>query len=332
MNKYYLILIAGLLFSCKSRELDGTTDWTINDDPSNWELVIEDHVIALNKGFIEKKEVTVQQYREFLTVIKEVYGLDSAKYHLPITDELHFDVFDNEFESDLPWTYEKGKYNDMPATYISYENAISYCLWRGPYEIFQDFKKEGILKADLTYKQYVKKESFEPEPEINCCGCGEFRKVRIEDGLSLRRYRLPTKEQWEEAAFKNLDSSEYKIGKIKPKWYGKIDSAKLGLQLSDTNVVYENDAWEECGRSFPGNVTYNYSPNLVSKMGIHPNGCYGITGNVSEMTAVKGISKGGNVRMKLKDTDLRKDYKYSNPSSVLGFRCVMTYEKPTAWE
>lgn len=321
-----------VLWSCKSKELQNTTGWDI-EGVKGWELIIEDHVIALDNGYLEKKEVTVKQYRQFLESIKESYGLDSVKSHLPQLDKHQFDYYDSLFATSLPWQYEKGKFEDMPAANVSFENAQSYCEWRGPYEIYQSMISEGIIKNDITFLQYLDREFFGYDvPQLSCCGCGEYRKIRVNDGLFLRKYTLPTISQWEAAAFMNLDSTDFKLGKILSKWYKKLDSNQLGLQLSDTNVLFEKEAWSECGRSFPGFVTYNYMPSPVSQTGIHPNGCYGITGNVSEMTAVKGISKGGNVRMKLKDTDLRKDYKYSKPSSVLGFRCVMTYEKPTAWE
>jgi len=47
-----------------------------------------------------------------------------------------------------------------------------------------------------------------------------------------------------------------------------------------------------------------------------------IAGNVSEMTAEKGLAKGGNFSRKIQDFDIMNCINYDKPYNWLGFRCV----------
>lgn len=300
------IVIAVTCFSCKSRELAGTTGWSIED--AGIELLVEDHVIAIDSGYIEKKEVSVKQYKKFLYVIKDSYGLDSAKNHFPVYDSKEEGIYDQELDTYFPDCFSGAEANNLPITNVSFESAQSYCKWRGFYEFYELCIAEGAIKYTTSYLQFKEDQSPKIDEKIDWRCCGEFRKVRIYHGLFIAKYNLPTKNQWEQAAFQGLDSSEFQLGKIKTRWYGGIDSLDLGLNL-------------------------NKNLKNVNEAGLHPNGCFGMTGNVSEMTIVKGISKGGNITIDVQDLDLRKEHTYSKPSSNLGFRCVMIYKRgPTCWE
>jgi hypothetical protein len=46
-------------------------------------------------------------------------------------------------------------------------------------------------------------------------------------------------------------------------------------------------------------------------------------GNVSEMIAEKGLSKGGSWAHKLGESQIVKNQKYTKPEPWLGFRCVV---------
>jgi hypothetical protein len=47
-----------------------------------------------------------------------------------------------------------------------------------------------------------------------------------------------------------------------------------------------------------------------------------IRGNVSEMTATKGIAKGGNWQSAEGEISVWDNVKYDKPSALIGFRCI----------
>jgi hypothetical protein len=50
---------------------------------------------------------------------------------------------------------------------------------------------------------------------------------------------------------------------------------------------------------------------------------YNMIGNVVELTATKGLAKGGSLENKLSDCAIDKDFLYNGPQEWLGFRCIM---------
>lgn len=120
-------------------------------------------------------------------------------------------------------------------------------------------------------------------------------------------YRLPTKKEWELAAGGKLDIDKYPYG------YEITEFKSHGKVYNTFNCLYER---------IDSNA--NLSTNVIPVFSSEPNkyGIYNMIGNVSEMIAEKGISKGGHFNLYIDDCRIENNRKYYFPECWLGFRCV----------
>lgn len=157
------------------------------------------------------------------------------------------------------------------------------------------------------------------EQAVNFCA---WRTERVKEMFEIQKqkdkksiypkvfeYRLPTKEEWERVAkvgnslktIKKLEGAKYSGHKTSNLKRGKGNNAGVAGKLNDNADVTA--------------PVFSYWPNKY--------GLYNLIGNVAEMTAEKGVAKGGSWKHQEKDVDVEKDFKYSGPTQWLGFRCVL---------
>ncbi len=120
-------------------------------------------------------------------------------------------------------------------------------------------------------------------------------------------YRLPTKKEWELAASGNLDVEKYPYG------YESTEFKSHGKMYNTFNCLYLRI-----------DSTANLRSSVFPVLSSEPNkyGLYNMIGNVSEMVAEKGISKGGHFNLFIEDCKIKNDRIYNYPECWLGFRCV----------
>ncbi len=111
-------------------------------------------------------------------------------------------------------------------------------------------------------------------------------------------YRLPKKTEWEKLA----EFSTHLLNN-----YGKNEKGKYQINCAHPDTI---------GTPYP-DVTIPVKAYPKSLYGL-----YNMLGNVSEMVAEKGISKGGGWRNNLEECRVGKDAGYTKPTAWLGFRCV----------
>ncbi len=120
-------------------------------------------------------------------------------------------------------------------------------------------------------------------------------------------YRLPTKKEWELAATGKLELEKFPYG------YESTEFKSHGKVYNTFNCLYERV-----------DSTINLRETVLPVLSSEANkyGIYNMIGNVSEMVAEKGISKGGHFNLYIDDCKILKDRKYYFPECWLGFRCV----------
>jgi len=238
-------------------------------------------------------EVSNELYGLFLTDLLKRKEFDQLQAHK---------IYKTDWRSYLPTRFQNltedllyinGHPNapEAPIQNISYESATAFCEW---------------LTTIYNNIKHKKK---------------KFKRVR---------FRLPTEQEWELAGstlspnskqFTSKEASEdlypwlyqgYKNSK--GCFYGNFDVCNEPPCKDDhNNQIVAND-----GAFFPTDVNA-YFPNN--------NGLYNIAGNVAEMVANKGISKGGSWFHSPEISAIKSVQTYSKPQPYIGFRVFMEVEE-----
>jgi len=279
-----LILIEGGTF------VMGRTEQEV---PYKWDNI--PRRVTVSSFYMDMAEVANVDYREYLYWLGRVFGVDYPSVisqALPDTLVWRSKLGYNEPYVELYLRHPA--YNFYPVVGVSWTQANRYCEWRTDRVNEYIMIREGILKIDPNQQN---EENFNTDAylagqfegvvkndlyDLNPNGSGT-RKVRVEDGIMLPKYRLPTEAEWEFAALGLIGNTLYERvieRRIYP-WNGHLLRTDYYKNMGEFTANFKRGRGDNMGVA--GNLNdaaditapvYSYWPNDY--------GLYNMSGNVAE--------------------------------------------------
>lgn len=288
-----LILVEGGTFTMGRAEQDVMYDW--NNRPAR---------VTVSSFYMDQTEVTNFHWLEYLYWISRAYQTYPLVYRNALPDTLCWRSPLGFNEKYVDYYLRHPAYRDYPVVGVSWLQASDFCKWRTDRVNEYILIREGVLKFNVDQANentfntdaYMANQYHEGEvipdgglqnldpSKMNGKDLGS-RIVRMEDGILLPRYRLPTEAEWEFASYGligNLETGSENVTNRKQypwtgHWVRNDDEAKRGSIRA--NFVRGRGDY----MGVAGNLNDNADVTApVTAYWPNDYGLYNMAGNVSE--------------------------------------------------
>lgn len=266
---------------------------TEQEVPYKWDNV--PRRVTVSSFYMDMAEVSNVDYREYIYWLQRVFGIDYPEVvRQALPDTLVWRSRLGYNEPYVEYYFRHPAYAFYPVVGVNWVKANRYAEWRTDRVNEYILIREGILKIDPNqmneenfnteaylagqFEGLVKNDLYDLDPN----GAGT-RKVRMEDGILLPKYRLPTEAEWEFAALGLIGNTLFERvieRRIYP-WNGHILRTDYYKSMGQFTTNFKRGRGDNMG--IAGNLNdaaditapvYSYWPNDY--------GLYNMSGNVAE--------------------------------------------------
>lgn len=277
-----LVLIEGGTFTMGRVEQDVIYEW--NAVPRR---------VTVSSFYMDETEVRNVDYREYLYWLHRVFVDYPQVYRNALPDTLVWRRAMAYNEPYVQYYFRHPSYNEYPVVGVSWVQAADYCAWRTDRVNENILIQEKILDYDPNQ---INEENFNTDAYLAGQYEGvvlnnlpsldpniESRRVMLEDGILLPKYRLPSEAEWEFAALSLIGNSfEERVfeRRIYP-WNGHNVRQDMQSNRGEMRANFVRGRGDMMGVA--GDLNDNASiPAAVNSYWPNDYGLYNMAGNVNE--------------------------------------------------